>query len=290
MIRSQAIEDQHRLQRLDAKTLDSQFRRRIEEGAKCPPLISEAILKIVKEVFPLQPEDATLDLGQIKLIVVSAVEPPGKSLEQCQKVTVRLTLDAGRDDVEVRRRDGIVGLRRARVLRLTVEAREQGGLLSYEDLAYRLLNCGIRTIVRDVVALRRRDIEVPSRGQQQDMGPGQTHRVQAVRLFLQGLEAQEIARRLYHSLQAIENYVTTFTRVVVLANKGYGDDECAFILQRSPALVAAYRQLYHEFRHQESAQARLREILPAPQPQQNQAKSRATNRPGRSPKKRGQRP
>jgi uncharacterized protein DUF1670 len=288
MIRSQAIADQHRLQRLDAKTLDSQFRRRIEEGAKCPPLISEAILKIVKEVFPLQPEDATLDLGQIKLIVVSAVEPPGKSLEQCQKVTVRLTLDAGRDDVEVRRRDGIVGLRRARVLRLAVEAREQGGLLSYEDLAYRLLNCGIRTIVRDVVALRRRGIEVPSRGQQQDMGPGQTHRVQAVRLFLQGLEAQEIARRLYHSLHAIENYVTTFTRVVVLANKGYGDDESAFILQRSPALVAAYRQLYQECRQQESAQARLREILPAAPPE-NQAKTKAAKRPDRSPKKGGRR-
>jgi hypothetical protein len=288
MIRSQAIADQHRLQRLDAKTLDSQFRRRIEEGAKCPPLISEAILKIVKEVFPLQPEDATLDLGQIKLIVVSAVEPPGKSLEQCQKVTVRLTLDAGRDDVEVRRRDGIVGLRRARVLRLAVEAREQGGLLSYEDFAYRLLNCGIRTIVRDVVVLRRRGIEVPSRGQQQDMGPGQTHRVQAVRLFLQGLEAQEIARRLYHSLHAIENYVTTFTRVVVLANKGYGDDESAFILQRSPALVAAYRQLYQECRQQESAQARLREILPAAPPE-NQAKTKAAKRPDRSPKKGGRR-
>jgi hypothetical protein len=38
MIRSKAIEDQHCFQRLDAKTLDSQFRRRVEEGAKCPPL------------------------------------------------------------------------------------------------------------------------------------------------------------------------------------------------------------------------------------------------------------
>jgi hypothetical protein len=290
MIRSQAILDRDRLQRLDAKTLDSQFRRRIEEGAKCPPFISEAILKIVKEVFPFQPDDSSGDLGQIKLIVVSAVEPPGKSLEQCQKVSVRLTLDAGRDDVEVRNRDGIVGLRRARVLRLAVEAREQGGLLSYEDLAYRLLNCGIRTIVRDVVALRRRGIEVPSRGQQQDIGPGQTHRVQAVRLFLEGLEAKEIARRLYHSLQAIENYVTTFRRVVVLANKGYGDDESAFILQRSPALVAAYRQLYQEFRQQDSAQARLREILPAPQAQENQAKNAAGKRSSQRPQKRGQQP
>jgi hypothetical protein len=286
MIHSQALDDQHRRLRLDAKSLDSQFRRRVEDGAKCPPLISEAILKIVKEVFPLQPEDHTLDLGQIKLILVAAHEGPGKSLEQCQKVSVRLTLDAGPDDVEVRRRDGLAALRRARLLRCAVEAREQGGLLSYEDLAYRLLNCGLRTVVRDVLALRRRGLIVPSRGQQQDMGPGQTHRVQAVRLFLQGLEAQEIARRLYHSLAAIENYIHTFTRVVTLAHKGYGDEENAFILQRSPALVAAYRQLYQEFRHQASAQTRLRELL-GPH-QENQARRRP--RPGRSHQKRGRQP
>ena len=41
---------------------------------------------------------------------------------------------------------------------------EQGGfLLSYEDLAFRLFNCGLRTIVRDVKDLRSRDIAVPTR-------------------------------------------------------------------------------------------------------------------------------
>ncbi len=79
--------------------------------------------------------------------------------------------------------------------------------------------------------------------------------------FLQGKEPKEIARALYHSLSSIENYVTTFARVVFLAHKGYGTDEIAFVIRRSPALVAAYRQLYEEFRTQRSAQPRLREIL-----------------------------
>jgi len=82
-----------------------------------------------------------------------------------------------------------------------------------------------------------------------------------VRLFLQGKEPKEIARALYHSLSSIENYVTTFARVVFLAQKGYGTDEIAFVIRRSVALVAIYRQLYEEFRTQRSAQARLREIL-----------------------------
>ena len=263
MIRTKSIEDQLRRGRLDAKTLDSMFRRQIEEGANCSPFVSKAILATVKEVFPIGPEEADhqLGLGQIQLLVVAAQEPAGKPLEQCQKVTVRLTLDAGQDDFQVRLAYGVEGLRRTRILRLTAEARDQGGLLSYEDLAFRLFNCGVRTIVRDVQALRRRELEVPSRGQQQDIGPGQTHRVQAVRLFLLGHQPNEIARRLYHTLGSIENYITTFARVVILVNKGYADDEIAFVMRRSSPLIAAYRKLYGDFQDKPSAQRRIKEIL-----------------------------
>ena len=263
MIRTKSIEDQLRRGRLDAKTLDSMFRRQIEDGANCSPFVSKAILAAVKEVFPIGPEEADhqLGLGQIQLLVVAAQEPAGKPLEQCQKVTVRLTLDAGQDDFQVRLAYGVEGLRRTRILRLTAEARDQGGLLSYEDLAFRLFNCGVRTIVRDVQALRRRELEVPSRGQQQDIGPGQTHRVQAVRLFLLGHQPNEIARRLYHTLGSIENYITTFARVVILVNKGYADDEIAFVMRRSSPLIAAYRKLYGDFQDKPGAQRRIKEIL-----------------------------
>jgi len=263
MIQSKTIEHQLRNGRLDAKTRDSLFRRRIEHGANVAPFVSNAILQTVKEVFPIDHEDLhnQLDLGRIRLLVVAAHEPPGKSLDDCQKVPVILTLDAARDDFDVRVQQGVTGLRRTRILRLSTEAHEQGGLLSYEDLAYRLLNCGIRSIVRDVEHLRRRGLPVPTRGQQQDIGPGQTHRVQAVRLFLDGLEPREVARRLYHSLGSIENYVTTFGRVALLANKGYSDDEIAFVIRRSSSLVAAYRTLYSECAKKRSARTRLHEIF-----------------------------
>jgi len=264
VIRNQDIERKFRRQRLDAKSLDNLFRRRIEEGANCSPFVSGAILQTVKEVYPLDLDDSDPErrfgLGQIKLLVVAAGEPAGKALEQCQKVTVTLTLDAGADDYQTRIAHGVEGLRRARLLRMTAEARDQGGLLTYEDLAFRLLNCGVRTIVRDVQAFKRRDIEVPSRGQQQDIGPGLTHRVQAVRLFLQGLEANEIARRLYHTLASIENYVTTFARVARLVDRKHVDEEIAFIIRRSQYLVAAYRQLYLDASGKKAYSRRLAEI------------------------------
>jgi hypothetical protein len=267
-MRTRFLEEKFRQGRLDAKSLDNLFRRRIELGANCSPFVSQAILQTVKETYPLDPDDIDrqLGLGQIKFLVVAAEEPAGKALDQCQKVTVRLTLDAAREDYQIRLAHGVEGLRRSRILRLTAEARDQGGLLSYEDLAFRLLNCGVRTIVRDVQALRRRGIEVPTRGQQRDIGPGQTHRVQAVRLYLQGLEANEIARRLYHALSSIENYLTTFARVVILVSRGYADDEIAFVIRRSSPLVAADRELHAKFQAQPAARRRLDELTARVEP------------------------
>jgi hypothetical protein len=263
MICSKELEDRFRKGRLSAKTRESQFRRRIERGANCAPFVSRAILQTVKEVFPVDSEDqlGQLGLGRLRLLIVAAEEPAGKPLEECQKVQCTLTLDAGEADAQVRAWQGVTGLRRARILRLSVEAREQGGLLSYEDLAYRLLNFGLRTLVRDVAQMRRDGLVVPTRGQQHGIGPGQTHRVQAVRLFLEGQEPMEIARRMYHALSSIENYLTTFGRVVLLADKGYGNDEIAFLVCRSTPLVAAYRDLARQFSHKRTAQARFREIL-----------------------------
>lgn len=268
MIRNTALDKQARLQRLAAKTPDSQFCRAIEAGANIPPFVSESILHIAREVYRLDPNDLDkqVDLGQVKLLVVAANEPAGKPLERCQKVPVLLTLDAGQEDFQVRVQQGLEALRRARLMRRALEARDQGGLLTYEDLAYRLLNCSERTIVRDIRALRKRHIEVPTRGQQQDIGPGQTHRVQAVRLYVQGLEANEIARRLYHTLPSIENYVTTFSRVLFLVNQGWRDHDIAYVLHRSTTLVVAYRQLYAQYKDQATAQLRLAEILQRPHP------------------------
>ena len=88
MLRTKTIEDQLRKGRLEAKTLDSMFRRRIEEGANCAPFVSQAILKTVKELYPLDHDglQQQLDVGQIKLLVVAAEEPPGKPLEYSNRL------------------------------------------------------------------------------------------------------------------------------------------------------------------------------------------------------------
>lgn len=262
MIRNQQVQERWRKRRLDGKSIETMFQNRLIEEVQCSPIVARAIWGMVNETLcgPVEVGDKAARVGQLIFLAVSAEEPAGKPLTQCQKVTVRLTLDAGADDQEVRWRLGLDGVRRARVLRLCVEAREQGGLLSYEDLAVRLLNCGVRTVVRDVAQMRTSGIVVPSRGQQQDIGPGQTHRVQAVRLYLAGHEPQQIADRLYHSLKAIENYLTTFGRVVFLTNHDCDRDEIAFVVQRSSVLVAEHQRLANAATSG-AAQRRIAEIV-----------------------------
>ena len=285
MIRSTVTEQTMLENRFEAKTVDAMFRRSIEHGANVAPFVSDAILKTVKELYPLGHDDQgnQLQLGCIRLLVVADHEPAGRKLEECQKVAVTLTLDAGPDDFEVRCHQGVAGLRRARILRMALEARDQGGLLTYEDLAFRLLGCGTRTIVRDVEQLQQKGLTVTTRGQQQDIGPGQTHRVQAVRLFLEGLEAHQIARQLYHSLSSIENYVNTFTRVAILTERGHPDEEIGFIIRRSVSLVAAYRMLFEEHREHPAVRNRMSELLaraadsPSPLTAQNQGPNEPTD-------------
>src|SRR5262245_54917228 len=111
MMRNKLVDEKQRQERLDSKTLDNQFRCSIEEEANCHPFVSQAILKTLKEVYPLAADagDSSLGLGQIKLLVVAADEPAGKPLEQCQKVTVTLTLDAALEDYETRQAHGVHG-------------------------------------------------------------------------------------------------------------------------------------------------------------------------------------
>ena len=160
-----------------------------------------------------------------------------------------VTFNAGKEDQEVLFRDGVTALRRARVLRITEEAHEQGIDLTQEDLAHNIFGCGLRTIRRDIKALKDNGVYVPTRGQQKDIGPGISHKVLAVKMFLERKTDLEIARTIYHSLKAVERYTTTFARVILLLKKGLTSGEIAFIVQISERLVNQYQHLFLSLIH-----------------------------------------
>ena len=118
----------------------------------------------------------------------------------------------------------------------------------------------MRTLSRDLKALARRNVVVPLRSQQKDAGRALSHRVQIVELYLQRYTYTQIRQRMYHSLPAIANYLTSFALVVAHIREGRSVEEMAFLMQISPALVREYQRLYEHY-NVPAYQERLDEIL-----------------------------
>ena len=252
------------VQRLTVKTLDQVFVARALEGLGCSLFEAEALTELVKEVyFPWLNQREAIQSGQLAMIAVSADEPGHKPLAQCKMVPVILTLYAGPEDYQYRlahEPDGITALRRRQIERLAQEALDQGALLTAEDLAFRIFNCGLRTISRDLQALAAQGIVVPLRSQQKDAGRALSHRTQAIELYLQRHTFTQIRQRLRHSLLSIANYVVSFALVVAHTREGHSVDETAFLMQISPTLVRTYRELYERYNTPEY-QERINEII-----------------------------
>jgi hypothetical protein len=232
-------------ERLARKTPEAAFLRVLAEEFGFSPRVSRELLQVGQEMLAGGVSALAVRPGQVRLVVASLKAPFGPPLAEVEKVEVTLTVDSGAEDAEVRQRAGLVGLRRGRILRLTEEALAQGGVLTQEDLA-RALSVEPRTIRRDIQALKAEGHLILTRGQVKGVGRGQTHKVKIIELWLDRQGYDQIARRLYHSPQAIKRYVSTFLRVVVLHQQGTGVADIAFLTHTSESLVRDYLAVYEQ--------------------------------------------
>lgn len=232
--------------RLQAKTLEETFKEKVKEGLGCSNFEAEAVLESVREVFfPITFE--ALSPGQMVILAISSKEPPNKPLKDCSFLPIVITLHDGAGDDEARKNNGVEALRRRRLVRIAAEAVNQGALCTAEDFAYRIFNCGMRTISRDLAALREEGVHVPLRSQQKDIGRALTHRVEAIELYLERKTYSQIKQRINHSYQSIKNYVTQFASVAAMTRQGMSVREIAFVTQVSPALARDYQELLERY-------------------------------------------
>lgn len=252
----------HKWDRLRQKQLDTQFINQLQAGMNCSMFEAKAILNLVYEVYnPFFDNSAGMKPGQVNFEVVSIENSPKKALSECQMQTVVLTLDAGEEDLLIRQQQGVTELRRHRLERISNEAFQQGGLLTVEDIANRLLNCGERTISRDLQALKQKDVILPLRSMIKDMGRAITHREMIVKDWLKGLEFTQISRRTNHSIDAIANYVDKFKRVVALAKDNYEIHTISFFVKISKTLAQQYYDLYQTAEIVDQRRKELDELL-----------------------------
>jgi hypothetical protein len=256
-----SVENQTR--RVLIKNLDQQMKQAAIAGAGLNPWEAEELIRMVQEVYFAQPELVEFSPGQVKHQCVSAKEGPGKPLKDCEMVSVILTLYGDKDlkelpGEEYKSRQQII--RQRRMQRIAVEAKDQGGLLSQEDLAL-LLMCDVKTIQRDAAALRKKGVTLPTRGQMKDIGPGVTHRELVVRKWLEGKEPVQIARDTDHSIGAVENYLQKYQRVAYLVRKDFTLHEIALTAGISCKAAEVFAELDKKSRAMPFYKSRLEEIM-----------------------------
>ena len=231
--------------RLAQKQLDQQFLNEIISGLQCSPFEANAVLDTVYKVYaPYFETSGTLKPGQILLPVVAVETASNTPLSESKQVTVVLTLDAGDEDLQIREKQGVSGLRRHRIQRMSHEAFQQGGLLTVEDLAYRVLNCGPRTLSRDLRVLKTNHIVLPLRSIIKDMGRAISHRTLIVHQWLQGKEYSQISQNTFHSVLSVKNYISKFKRVIALTQEGFDIHGISFLVKISVPLAEQYYTLY----------------------------------------------
>jgi hypothetical protein len=235
-----------------AKNLRNSLAQRIAEqfprlgGDRIIGLCADLVLEVVWD--HLRPVEHVTP-GQVLWLAIDKDDPPRRyrTTEQTRLVPVILTLSSP-EDVE----DRIANKKKEertlkKVLRMSQEAFDQGGLLSNCDLA-ELLHLTDSAISRVFVHYEHASSQtVPRRGTLHDVGSALTHKgIICKKRYLEGKESDQIARETHHSLQAVDNYLGQFERVRTCLTLGMSPQQTAHVLQCSHRLVEQYVQLHRQ--------------------------------------------
>jgi len=235
--------NQAEMRRQEAKTPEQRFVRVLEQEFHHAPRVAQAVLEEAQACLAGAPEP--MKPGQMRVILVKYEARHGRALGDTAMTEVVWTVDGGLEDRRVLQQAGRKGLRRFRMQRLLDEALEQGGVATQEDLA-QALQVSTRTIKRDCAALQEQGIYLPTRGNLQGIGRGQTHKAQIIGRWLQGETYDQIALHTHHSQASIQRYVQAFARVIALHKEEFATSQIALLVGKSQALVREYLAVYRQ--------------------------------------------
>ena len=197
--------------------------------------------------------------GQILYYAVKLGEPAGKRIRDCQLVPVKLAL-VDPEDIAYLKKYGLQGLVKYILWRISKEAYEQGAVLSTEDAAH-MLHISESSVKRYKRSLEEEGKPLILRGDSADMGPKTCHRAPIIELFLQGYSETQVAQRLNHGLERVEEYLYDFLRVSLLLKDQYSSGITTRITGLSKSKVLAIKQVYDRLRADSFYDEPLKKVL-----------------------------
>ena len=225
------------------KTPEQLFINSLRKEYELSPAESHGILELAKSCLF---GDVPQVIGKQKFLCASKKAKHGRALKEQQKIKVELTLDGGIEDHHVLRTQGSKVLRQLKILLISEEAYEQGGLLTQEDIG-RLLQVSSRTVREDIGELQKDGNLVRTRGNEHDIGRGISHKSRIIELYLKGYTYDEIIRKSRHSGHSIKRYVSSFGRLLLIISHGITEvSEISRLLNQSERLTKEYLELYEK--------------------------------------------
>ncbi|MBU4491537.1 MAG: DUF1670 domain-containing protein, partial [Euryarchaeota archaeon] len=237
------------------KTPEQMLKIELENEFGFSPIVARALLNKIAS-YNISNSSSNLPVGTIFYWAASSKEPASKSIEDMKLIQVKLTLNES-TDISVLRKSGMQALREVKIARITQEAQDQNAYLTQEDIAV-LLCSSVRTIRRDIERLRKRGIDIPTRGQKMDIGKGVSHKTQIVELYLKNYQYTDIEQQTKHTIASIERYIQDFTRVVMLLNQGLNVADIRQATNMTERLIHEYIALYEKYNSENNS--RLNEI------------------------------
>lgn len=228
------------------KTLKNALAHRIQ--TEFPRIGGERIVHLCAEMI-LQDVQAHLwsrdrvSSGQMLWMAIDVNDPPsrGKRIAETQLVPVILDVSTPEDIQRRLERQPRRERLKQKAVRLCHQAYKQGGVLSNCDVA-ELLNSEESVISSLLVeAQREQGRVIPRRATVHDVGTGLTHkRIICWKHYKEDEAPEEIARKTYHSLEAVDRYLGQYKRVRYCCQQGMSLEETAFTLNCSRSLVQEY--------------------------------------------------
>ena len=215
-----------------------------DKGTVTASAIVEDILNVVDNYYRYS-DNSFLKPGQMVWHAVPIDEMPskGKSIYQTAIKPVVLDIISDSDIEDMKKPIHHREIRLKRVERWTQQAFEQGALLSQLDLAV-LLSVSEFTAgnyVREYQSLYGRSL--PTRGNIQKIGSGQTHKKQIISYYQKGYLVPAICQRTNHSKDAVERYIRDFEAVRLLSKKFDDLNTISLVTRLSKSVVSQYIDL-----------------------------------------------
>ena len=215
-----------------------------DKGKVTAEAIIDDLLGLIEQFYRYR-DNSFLKQGQMVWPAVPIDEYPKKGKSMAQTKLKPVVLDMITDDDLEALRQSVHSreLKLRKVERWTQQAYDQGALLTQLDLAVLLASTTMTVgeYVREYYNIYQRPL--PTRGNIQQIGSGQTHKREIIALHLKGYLVPTICQKTNHSKESVERYIRDFESVRLLATKFDDVDIISRIIRLMPSVVKQYLDL-----------------------------------------------